>query len=140
MLHLATHGIFDAARPLESAIYLSSAAGADPLTAAELFARPIPAKLVVLSACETGVAVAEAGDDFLGLARSFDLGGTLAVVNSLWPVNDEGTRLLMERFHGHARAGDYAGAWLAARDAVRAAGYPPAVYGAFVLGGSAGTP
>ena len=136
VLHLATHGTFDAAEPLSSAVYLSTGDGAVALTAAQLFERPLSAKLVVLSACETGLGEAVAGDDFLGLARSFYLGGALSVVNSLWPVHDEPTRRFMEEFHRDAREGAYGEAWVRARDSLRAHGYPPSIYGAFVLGGA----
>ncbi len=137
VLHLATHGLFDARDPLASAILLSDGTGQAPLTAARLFEQPLAADLVVLSACETGLGAATAGDDFLGLARSFYLGGARAVVNSLWPVHDRPTRIFMTEFHRLARGGDYGGAWLAARDRLRAEGFPPSVYGAFVLGGAA---
>lgn len=138
VLHLATHGTFNPYDPMESALFLSGANGkaADRLTAADLFERPLSAKLVVLSACETGLGRAEAGDDFLGLARSFYLGGAVSVVNSLWPVEDAPTQLYMEAFHERARFGDYAGGWILARDRLRKAGYPPSVYGAFILGGA----
>lgn len=139
VLHLATHGIFDARDPLSSAILLSDGEGRTSLTASNLFENPINAELVVLSACETGLGHAEAGDDYLGLARSFYLGGARAVMNSLWPVHDKPTRAYMAVFHRVARDGDYAKAWLAARDHLKARGLPPSVYGAFVLGGSAGT-
>lgn len=136
VLHLATHGYFDAAHPLRSAIVLTGADGkAAPLTAADLYARPLSADLVVLSACETGVGEAVAGDDFLGLTRSFYLGGASAVVNSLWPVDDRGTATFMQAFHAALATTDAAGAWSLARDAAREAGLPPSVYGAFVLGG-----
>ena len=136
VLHLATHGFFDASKPLASSIVLSGKERPVMLTAATLFEFPLPAKLVVLSACETGVGRAVAGDDFLGLPRSFYLGGTLAVLSSLWPVDDASTKAFMETFHERARGGDYGGAWLAARDRLRAAGLPPFFYGAFVLGGA----
>ncbi|MBO6782237.1 MAG: CHAT domain-containing protein [Alphaproteobacteria bacterium] len=138
VLHLATHGTFNPYDPMESALFLADpdAERADRLTAAELFEKPLSAKLVVLSACETGLGRLEAGDDFLGLARSFYLGGAVSVVNSLWPVEDAPTQLYMEAFHERARHGDYAGGWLLARDRLRDAGYPPSVYGAFVLGGA----
>lgn len=138
VLHLATHGTFNPYDPMASALFLADPDGehADRLTAAELFENPLAAKLVVLSACETGLGRAEAGDDFLGLARSFYLGGAVSVVNSLWPVEDAPTQLYMEAFHERARLGDYAGGWVRARDRLREAGYPPSVYGAFVLGGA----
>ncbi len=141
VLHLATHGLFDAEQPLNSAIMLSGRDGVRRLTAARLFEAPLRANLVVLSACETGVGRAVAGNDYLGLTRSFYLGGARTVLNSLWSVQDKGTQAFMTRFHAIAQTGpqrgDYGAAWLAARDAVKKLGYPPAVYGAFILGGSA---
>lgn len=137
VLHIASHGVFDARAPLRSAIMLSDGKAAAPLTAAEIYADPPSADLVVLSACETGMGEAVAGDDFLGLTRGFYLGGARAVMNSLWPVSDEGTRHFMETFHAAARSGDLAGAWLAAVEDSKARGFPPSVHAAFVLGGAA---
>ncbi|MCF8199891.1 MAG: CHAT domain-containing protein [Sulfuritalea sp.] len=133
VLHLATHGKFFGTNPLRSAIYL---AGASPLTAANLFEKPLPARVVVLSACETGVGHAEAGDDLLGIPRSLYLGGTRAVLSSLWPVDDAGTLAFMETFHREAAKGDLGRAWLTARDSLRRSGHSPRIYGAFQLGGS----
>lgn len=56
-------------------------------------------RLVVLSACETGVGEIHAGEGVYGLRRSFQEAGVTNVVNSLWPVSDEGTRMLMENFY-----------------------------------------
>jgi len=137
VLHLATHGFFNAEHPLASGLVLSGGDAAPViLTVARLVEAPMPAKLVVLSACETGLASAAAGDDFLGLPRSFYLGGAAAVVSSLWPVDDEGTQIFMHAFHERARKGDYGGGWLAARNALKASGAQPFIYGAFVLGGA----
>ena len=138
--HFATHGVFNPERPLQSAIIMSEQQDIDPLTAAELFETPLPARLVVLSACETGGGMAEAGDDFLGLARSFYLAGAVSVVNSLWSISDEGTLRFMEVFHKVAKEGDLGAAWLSARDTLKSEGFPPAVYGAFVLGGAVRNP
>jgi hypothetical protein len=137
VLHLATHGSFDADDPLNSEIVLAGQGEVVRLTAARLFEAPLRAGLVVLSACETGVGRAVAGDDFLGLTRSFYLGGARTVLNSLWPVEDKGTQAFMTRFHDLARNGNYGAAWLSARDEVKRQGYSPSVYGAFTLGGAA---
>lgn len=136
ILHFATHAQFDPADPLQSALFLSGDQAADRLTAEEIYRNPIPARLVVLSACETGAGEVAAGNDFLGLPRSFYLGGATSVVYSLWPVSDEGTMAFMEAFHEGLSEGDVGSSWLAARDRLEADGYPPLVYGAFVLGGS----
>lgn len=137
VLHIAAHGTFDLDDPLQSSIILTNGTTSKALTAAHLFEQPLKAKLVVLSACETALGDAEAGDDFLGLARSFYIGGALSMLNSLWPVYDKPTRLFMEEFHRNAVDGNYGRAWLKARDFLKAIGMPPSVYGAFVLGGSA---
>lgn len=138
VLHFATHALFDPVYPLQSSLIMSDGARAVPLSAERLYAHPMNARLVILSACETGMGQVASGDELLGLARSFYLGGASSVVSSLWPVDDEATRLFMETFHRQSRNGNYGGAWLAARDTVRAKGLPPSAYGAFVLGGSLG--
>jgi tetratricopeptide (TPR) repeat protein len=138
VLHLATHGVFDAVDPLRSVLFFADRSGPRAVTAADLFEQPLVADLVVLSACETGLGATEAGEDYLGLARSFYLGGAKSVVNSLWRVDDAGTAQFMTAFHRElAMDGNLAAAWLKARNAVRDAGLPPSVYGAFVLGGAA---
>lgn len=138
ILHLATHGIFDGREPLNSAILLSGDGAPERLTAADLFENPLPADLVIMSACDTGLGHVAAGNDFLGLARSFYLGGTHAVVNSLWPVHDKPTQAFMRVFHQELdNSNDLGNAWLAAREHLREQGLPPSIYGAFVLGGAA---
>ncbi|MBF0194756.1 MAG: CHAT domain-containing protein, partial [Magnetococcales bacterium] len=139
MLHLATHAYYDSNRPLQSALFLSNGKDATPLTAKDIFSNPLPAQLVVLSACETGMGQVIAGNDLLGLNRSFYLGGTTALLSSLWPVEDRATLLFMEHFHKHAKNGSFGPAWLEARNVVKNAGYPPSSYGAFNLGGSFGS-
>src|SRR5262249_60987455 len=53
----------------------------------------------VLSACETGLGETAGGEGLLGLQRAFQVSGTRTVVASLWKVDDEWTRKLMERFY-----------------------------------------
>ena len=79
-----------------------------------------------------------AGEDLQGLTRSFYLGGSLAVLSSLWPVEDEGARQFMNEFYQQFQnTKRFDQAWLAARNSLRNSGASPSVYGAFVLAGSA---
>jgi CHAT domain-containing protein len=63
-------------------------------------------KLVVLSACDTGVGEVHNGDGVYGLRRAFVLAGSETQVMSLWPVSDLGTRDLMIGYYKRITAGE----------------------------------
>jgi CHAT domain-containing protein len=62
-------------------------------------------QLVVLSACDSGLGVARAGDGVIGLRRAFALAGARAQTFSLWPVGDYTTAEFMRRYYTLLAAG-----------------------------------
>ncbi|SFV67281.1 FOG: TPR repeat [hydrothermal vent metagenome] len=136
ILHLATHGFFNKKNPLDSFLMLSDGHDGVRLSAKAIYKKPLSANLVVLSACQTGLGKLSSGDDLLGLTRSFFLSGSKAVLTSLWEIEDEGTKNFMKIFHQYAKDGEYIKGYKKAIDILKAKGYPPSVYGAFILNGT----
>lgn len=56
-------------------------------------------RIVVLSACDTGVGEVRSGDGVYGLRRALTLAGAETTLVSLWKVSDAGTRDLMIDFY-----------------------------------------
>jgi CHAT domain-containing protein len=100
ILHLATHGTFDADDALDSGLELAAGGGeTSRLTARDIVRRELHVELVVLSACESGRTAVLAGDEPVGLTRAFLSAGAAAVLSTLWLTNDLSTRLIIERFY-----------------------------------------
>ena len=69
------------------------------LRAHEVFNLNLPAELVVLSACQTGLGKEVRGEGLISLTRGFMYAGVPRVVVSLWSVSDQATAELMVRFY-----------------------------------------
>ena len=129
VLHIATHGFFyqnkadsssklsvsfqNAKNPLiRSGLILSGANKAwlggqieegkedGILTALEISNMNLAnTKLVVLSACETGLGDVQGSEGVYGLQRAFKMAGVDYILMSLWKVSDKHTAELMEKFY-----------------------------------------
>lgn len=101
-LHFSCHGSFDMGSPLASALYL---AGADKLTLRDVLNGDVDiskTRLVVLSACQTGITdFQNVPDEAVGFPAGFLQAGVPGVVSTLWSVNDLSTALLMTQFYRH---------------------------------------
>jgi CHAT domain-containing protein/Tfp pilus assembly protein PilF len=104
IIHFATHGILDLQHPELSAIVLSlvdkNGAPQDGyLFLHDIYNLNLPAELVVLSACQTGIGKQVKGEGLIALTRGFMYAGAARLVASLWKVDDAGTAALMKEFY-----------------------------------------
>jgi len=108
VVHFATHAVPDERSPLLSKLLLSKDGVSEAhhaskgfLQASEIYGMKFPhTRLVVLSACQTGIERAYRGEGAIGLARPF-IASVPLVVASLWPVESDATADLMISFHKH---------------------------------------
>ncbi len=101
-IHIATHGYFRRDSPMFSGIRL----GDSYLSLYDLYQLRLPAELVALSGCSTGLNVVAAGDELLGLARGIIHAGAQTSLLTLWDVQDRTTAQLMKHFYGQLGRAD----------------------------------
>jgi CHAT domain-containing protein len=98
--HFATHGVFDWKDAQQTGLLMKDNAR---LTVGALFEARAglgTPRLVVLSACETGLYDADRNPgEFVGLPAAFLQLGAGGVIASLWQVDDLATALLMSKFY-----------------------------------------
>ncbi|HEU5290256.1 MAG TPA: CHAT domain-containing tetratricopeptide repeat protein, partial [Cyclobacteriaceae bacterium] len=162
LLHIATHGYFlddddsdisasEVPNPLMlSGLILAGAenfikTGSNPLqdsddgilTAYEAMNLNLnESRLVVLSACETGLGKIYPGEGVYGLQRAFQVAGAEAVIMSLWTVDDTATQLLMKNFYDqYVQTNDLYQSFRFAQQKLKEKYPEPFYWGAFILVG-----
>jgi CHAT domain-containing protein len=103
VIHFAGHYIVQPDLPLFSKLVMAKNPGDENkslLTNIELIgSRPLRAKLIVLSACQTGIENYSNGEGLIGLSHTFLSLGVPLVVASQWEVDSDASTELMVGFH-----------------------------------------
>lgn len=104
IIHFATHGVLNSEHPELSGIVLSliDRRGNKQngfLRLHDIYNLRLPAELVVLSACQTGLGKDIKGEGLTGLTRGFMYAGAARIIASLWRVDDKATADLMAYFY-----------------------------------------
>jgi len=132
ILHLATHGKSNDEQGDYSYLAFSEPqdnADKQFLYVKDLFNLSIPADLVVLSACETGLGQMKRGEGIVGIGKGFSYAGAKSMVTTLWRVSDNSTANFMPIFYKNLKSGlpkDEA-LWSAKKEFIkqnRSAGHP----------------
>jgi CHAT domain-containing protein len=112
VIHLALHAVVNEQSPLRSQLLFATETSSesrpvddDILQAYEIYKLRLPqTRLVVLSACQTGVGRYYGGEGVISIARHFIAKGVPLVVASLWPVDSNATAELMISFHKNRKS------------------------------------
>ena len=102
VLHLAMHTLMDETDPQHSGLVFSGdQEGGDDglLYAHELYNLDLNAVLTVLSACDTGTGKLAPGEGVLSIARGFVYAGCKNLIMTLWKIDDDAGKAIMERFY-----------------------------------------
>lgn len=130
LLHIATHGHYRQDNPMFSGLRL----GDGYLNLYDLYQIRLPARLVTLSGCATGMNYVSAGDELLGLQRGLFCAGATSLLLSLWDVHDESTAVLMQAFYkDYIQTGDMPRALQSAMKQLRQENPHPYFWAPFVL-------
>jgi hypothetical protein len=104
IVHIATHANADTSEASVPGIDLYDST----LYLDELYALKLPASLVVLSACETGIGHIEKSEGPMSLARGFYYAGAKNIITSLWNADDVSTTQLFKLFYKKINSNNFA--------------------------------
>ncbi len=101
IIHLATHAFLDDNDPLKSKLVFSEGTLEEDgfLNVYEIYNLDLKARLVVLSACNTGTGISKGGEGIMSLARAFIYAGVPNIIMTLWTVSDKQSYKLMLEFY-----------------------------------------
>ena len=107
IIHLASHGVFLPARPMDSYLALSGKTPhGEHLSAMDILGLDLSrSRLVVLSACSSGKVKVAGGEEIVGFTRAFLHAGTPSLVASLWPISDSASMQFVKAFYGAIKKG-----------------------------------
>jgi CHAT domain-containing protein len=106
-VHLAVHA-FSSENPDRASLVLldDPSSGEDGfLEASEVVEMWLPAKLIVLSACETNIGPIDGEEGISTLSTAFLLAGARTVISTLWSIEDQPSLILMTAFYRHLSSG-----------------------------------
>jgi CHAT domain-containing protein/Tfp pilus assembly protein PilF len=110
VLHLATHAVANDSNLLGSYIEFygikNDADSMHRLYEQEIYTLDLKsARLVILSACETGNGLLVNGEGVMSLSRAFSYAGCKSVITSLWKADEISTSFICKRLHHYLQKG-----------------------------------
>ena len=110
ILHLAMHTLINDENPMYSQLVFTLnndtlEENDGLLNTYEIFNINLSARMVVLSACNTGYGKLRKGEGIMSLARGFIFAGVPSIIMTLWAVEDQSGSILMSEFYENLVSG-----------------------------------
>lgn len=100
ILHLSTHAGVDSSGSLPRIEFYERSAWLP-----DIYALPLQADMVVLSACQTGLGELVEGEGVMSLSRAFTWAGAKGLVASQWTINESATAFILKEMYASLRNG-----------------------------------
>ena len=102
LFHIASHGATNMSNRYDNYILLrDNKAAPVKMYSYEIEELEHCPKLVVLSACDTGIGAFSNGVGTYSISRAFMAAGAETIIKSLWKVNDRSTKIFMTKLYSH---------------------------------------
>lgn len=108
ILHLAMHTVIDNDDPMFTKMVFTQTEDDEEdnfLNTYELYNMKLPARMAVLSSCNSGTGKLQKGEGVISLARGFMYAGCPSVTMSLWEVEDKSGAHLMRYYYENLKKG-----------------------------------
>ncbi|AXG71592.1 CHAT domain protein [Kordia sp. SMS9] len=106
-IHLATHALMDTKNPNNSAIVFNKSHDSvhNLLRLDEIYNYDFNAKMITLSACNTGFGKYQKGEGLQSLARAFNFAKIPSVTATLWSIPDASSASIMKLYYTYLQQG-----------------------------------
>ena len=108
LIHIAAHSFIsdEAGYPSAYLVFNPDTKAPDYLLSlSEVYGLRLNARLIVLSACQTGTGELVGGEGVMSLARAFQVAGSSSILASQWSISDQTSSILMQAFYTHLKMG-----------------------------------
>ncbi len=144
ILHLAMHAVIDNENPLYSKLIFTldnDSLNDGLLNTSEIFGLQLNARMVVLSACNTGEGDYSQGEGVMSLARGFVYAGSPSLIMTMWEVEDKSGGIMMKSFYenllkGQSKAEAMRNAKISYMEEARPENIHPFFWSSFVVMGN----
>jgi CHAT domain-containing protein len=71
----------------------------------EIYNTNLSSNLAILTACETGKPTYQAGEGMISLAHAFSYAGSESILTSLWKIDEQSSKTIIESFYNYLKKG-----------------------------------